>query len=75
MQKIKEYMLRSHDESLKTNGYWMGAIQNLVRENKNYVDGYVDAVNSITIKDVQQVAKTIIESGNRIVVGMTSPVK
>ena len=68
-------MLRSHDENLKTNGYWMGAIQNLVREKKNYVDGYVDAVNSITIKDVQEVAKTIINSGNRIVVGMTSPVE
>ena len=53
----------------------MGAIQNLVREKKNYVDGYVDAVNSITIKDVQEVAKTIINSGNRIVVGMTSPVE
>ena len=75
MQKIKEYMLRSHDESIKSNGYWMGAIQNLVRENKNYVDGYVDAVNQITIKDVQQVAKTILESGNKIVVGMTTPVE
>ena len=75
MQKIKEYMLRSHDESIKSNGYWMGAIQNLVRENKNYVDGYVEAVNKMTIKDVQQVAKTILESGNKIVVGMTSPVE
>ena len=75
MQKIKEYMLRSHDESIKSNGYWMGAIQNLVRENKNYVDGYVDAVNQMTIKDVQQVAKTILESGNKIVVGMTTPVE
>jgi len=75
MQKIKEYMLRSHDESIKSNGYWMGAIQNLVRENKNYVDGYVDAVNNMTIKDVQQVAKTILNSGNRIVVGMTTPVE
>ena len=75
MQKIKEYMLRSHDESIKSNGYWMGAIQNLVRENKNYVDGYVDAVNQMTIKDVQQAAKTILESGNKIVVGMTTPVE
>ena len=75
MQKIKEYMLRSHDESIKSNGYWMGAIQNLVRENKNYVDGYVDAVNNMTIKDVQQAAKTILNSGNRIVVGMTTPIE
>ena len=75
MQKIKEYMLRSHDESIKSNGYWMGAIQNLVRENKNYVDGYVDAVNNMTIKDVQQAAQTILSSGNRIVVGMTTPVE
>lgn len=73
MQKIKEYMLRSHDESLKTNGYWLRAIINLVSENKNYVDDYVDTVNKMTANDVQQVAKTILESGNRIVVGMVSP--
>jgi len=75
MQKIKEYLLRSHDESIKTNGYWMGQIQNLVRENKNYVDSYVDTVNKMTAKDVQQAAQTIVNSGNRIIVGMTTPDK
>ena len=75
MQKVKEYMLRSHDESIKTNGYWLNAIYNQVIENKNYVDGYVDALGAITARDVQETARTIFHSGNRIEVGMTSPVK
>lgn len=75
MQKVKEYMLRSHDESIKTNGYWLGAITNKVLENKNFIDGYVEAVNAVTAADVQQMAKTIFQSGNRIEVGMTSPIK
>ncbi|MBQ9175950.1 MAG: insulinase family protein [Bacteroidaceae bacterium] len=75
MQKIREYMLRSHDESIKTNGYWMGAITNKVMENKNYVDGYEAAVNALTATDVQTMARTIFQSGNRIEVGMTSPLQ
>ena len=75
MQKVREYMLRSYDESVKTNGYWLNAIVNKVMENKNYIDGYLDAVNAVTADDVKQMARTIFQSGNRIEVGMTSPTK
>ena len=74
MQKIREYMLRSHDENIKTNGYWLGAISNQVMEHKNFVDGYIDAVNATTANDVKRMAQTIFRSGNRIEVGMTSPI-
>ncbi len=75
VQKVKEYMNRSYQESVKNNGYWLSAIINKVVKDKNYVDGYQDCVNSITAKDVQDMAAKIFKSGNRIIVGMTSPVE
>ncbi len=75
LQKIKEYLLRSHDEKIKTNGYWMSQIINITRDKRNFVDGYNDMVNSITVDDLKECAKKIFKSGNRLVVGMTSPVE
>ena len=75
VQKAKEYLLRSHAENLKKNNYWMSQIINVTRENNNYVDGFEDAVNSITVESIKAVAKKLFKSGNRIEVGMTSPVK
>ena len=73
LQKIKEYMLRSHAESLKKNNYWMNVLINKTRYNIDSVTDYEKLVNSITAKDIQQMAKKIFTAGNRIEVGMTSP--
>jgi len=75
VKKAQEYMIRSHAENLKRNGYWMGQLKNIVRENKNYVDGYDETVKAITVEDVQAMAKLIFTSGNKIEVGMTTPNK
>lgn len=75
VQKVREYMNRSYQESVKSNGYWLSAIKSKVTQDKNYVDGYLDCVNSITAQDVQDMATKIFKSGNRIIVGMTSPVE
>ena len=75
VQKIKEYMLRSHTEALNTNSYWLGAMVNLARHNQENHANYERIVNEITIADIQAMANTIFHSGNRIEVGMTSPVQ
>ncbi len=75
VQKAKEYLIRSHAERVKNNGYWMNQLKNIVREKKNYVDGYDETVKAITVDDVKAAAKVIFKSGNRIEVGMTSPNK
>ncbi len=75
VQKVKEYMLRSHEESLKQNSYWMGQMMNYVLYNEDNDAIYVDTVNSITAADIQEVARQIFKSGNRIEVGMTSPIE
>ncbi|MBO4550944.1 MAG: insulinase family protein, partial [Bacteroidaceae bacterium] len=71
--KIKEYMLRSHQEDLKNNGYWMNSLVSKTRYNQEFVEGYEECVQAITVEDIKQVAKQIFASGNRIVVSMETP--
>ncbi len=73
LQKIKEYMIRSHAEQLKNNDYWMGQLIQRVRYGQNNVDGYDDVVRGITVADLKALACKIFQSGNRLVVGMTTP--
>src|SRR5574344_1577047 len=73
LQKVKEYMLRSHEESLKQNGYWLNEMVNYVLYGDDNDAIYIDTVNSITAADIQEMARQILRSGNRIEVGMTSP--
>lgn len=75
LQKIKEYMIRSHAENLKKNGYWMNQMVNLTRFNIDYVTGYDEVVQSITTADLKELAQKIFKSGNRLVVGMKTPTK
>lgn len=71
VQKIREYLLRSFDEEIKTNDFWMSNIISKVRENYDFVTNYQKIVNSISSKDIQGVAKKIFNSGNKIHVSMT----
>jgi len=73
IQKTKEYLLRSHAENLKNNGYWMGQMSQKARWNRDWCTDYESTLNSITDADVQALAKLIFKSGNSIECGMTSP--
>lgn len=75
LQKVKEYMLRSHEESLKNNGYWMNQMASYVLYGEENVAPYVETVNNITAADIQEMARHIFKSGNCIEVGMTSPME
>ena len=71
--KIKEYMLRSHQENLKDNDYWMESMISKTRFGKDFVEGYEDCVQSVTVEDIKQMAKHIFGAGNKLVVGMETP--
>ncbi|MBR1520286.1 MAG: insulinase family protein [Bacteroidaceae bacterium] len=75
LQKTKEYMLRKHTEDLKNNGYWMGQMVTYALYGEDRVTTYEETLNSITTADIQDTARKIFKSGNRIEVGMTSPVE
>mgnify|MGYP002622235191 CR=1 FL=1 len=72
--KVREYMHRKHAEDLKQNSYWMNALVQKYRYNQDAVSNYDQIVDEISAKEIQDVAKTILRSGNVIEVGMTSPV-
>lgn len=73
LQKVKEYMLRAHQEDLKKNSYWLGALRNKVRYGREVVDGYEQIVNATTPDMIRELAAQIFGSGNRLVVTMTTP--
>ena len=71
--KIKEYMLRSHQENLKNNDYWMESMISRTRYGKDFVKGYEECVQSVTVEDIKQMAQHIFGSGNKLVIGMETP--
>ena len=73
LKKIKEYLARKHEESLKDNGYWLRQMINYSKTGHDNVTDYNKVLESITVADIQKLAKKIFRSGNRIEVGMTSP--
>lgn len=73
LDKIKQYMLRSHQENLKKNAYWLNNLYLRTRYDMNYVDGYDETVEGITAEDVRALAETVFGSGNRIAIGMETP--
>ena len=74
LQKVKEYLHRKHAEDLKKNEYWMNAIMNDALFKRNFVDDFDKTVDAISQEDIRKVANTIFKSGNRLEIGMTSPI-
>jgi zinc protease len=75
IDKVREYMSRTFTENQKKNSYWLDIIRSMVKQGIDNNTDYMNIVNSITASDIQNMAKSVFESGNVIEVGMTSPVK
>ena len=65
-QKVRDYLLKTHEQQLKENGYWLSNIQNLDLFNINMVDGWEEALNSITLEDLQTLMKKFVNESDRI---------
>ena len=70
VQKVKEIMLKSYDEAVKTNGFWMGNIDEYVWTGKNLVAGRREAIQALTPEKIAQFLKRLVDSGNHIEVVM-----
>lgn len=75
LQKIKEYMLKKYKDNQKENGYWLNNLDEYFYTGVDYTQGYEEAVNNITVKDVQKFAVDLVNQGNKITVVMTVPEK
>ena len=70
INKAKEYMLKTFTQSQRENSYWMGRIHTILRRNYDPSKDIEAVINGITAADIQQMAKTILQSGNRVRVVM-----
>ena len=65
VQKVKEYMLKSHADQLKTNGYWVGRINTWRRHGLDFHTDYEKAVEAVTPASVSAFVAEVLKSGNQ----------
>jgi zinc protease len=63
--KVKEYMNKSYTENLRENRYWMNILDEIYFYGDDMHTGYIDTVNALTSKDVQEFARKLLNQGNR----------
>jgi len=73
LAKVKEYMLKKHNENLKENNYWLGNIDEYIYTGVDMNTNYEELVNKVTISSLQKFAKSLFSQKNQIEVTMTSP--
>lgn len=67
--KIKESMLKEYEVNVTTNKYWMSALTRYYQYNFDSTD-FVNVLNSITPKDIQNTLKKLVAQGNVVEVVM-----
>ena len=70
LNKVKEYMLKKHNENLKENGYWLNSIDEYLYTGINPIKDYEQIVNGITAKDIQKFANELLKQKNQIKNGL-----
>ena len=65
LQKVKEYMLKSHGDQLKQNGYWLSVINLWRKWGIDFHTDYEKLVNAQTPESISAIAAEILKSGNR----------
>jgi len=76
LDKAKKYFIKSREEKLKENNFWLRAIENSYANGENTVKlkDYNDIINKLTIKSVKKTAKKYIDLDKHVEVIMT-PIK
>ncbi len=73
VNKVKEYLLKVYEGNITVNRYWQYCLSYKWNHNgEDYHKGYVDMINSISPKDIQQMAQYIRKNGSRILVTMST---
>lgn len=75
LNKVKEFMLKHYNESIKENGYWLNVLDEYYYTQTDMDNGFEKVVNEVTGKDLQDFAKKLFSQKNLVEVVMTSPDK
>lgn len=63
--KVKEYMNKSYTENLKENRYWMNILDEIYFYGDDMHSGYIETVNAVTPKDIQEFIGKLLDQGNK----------
>ncbi|MBQ3189873.1 MAG: insulinase family protein [Bacteroides sp] len=72
LARVKEFLLKKHIENAKENGYWLGQLNNYYWYNTDMNTNYEQLVNELTVEDVKNFTKALLDQGNIIEVTMTA---
>ena len=72
LAKVKEFLLKKHIENSKENSYWLGQLDSYYWNNTDMNTDYEKLVNEMTVEDVKNFIKTLLDQGNIIEVTMTA---
>jgi zinc protease len=70
IEKIRKYMLKEWQNQLESNNNWASWLDQYNYRGVDYVGEYEEAVKSITVADIQALAKKILADGNMCYVVM-----
>jgi zinc protease len=65
LQKVKEYMLKSHADQMKQNGYWQGCINQWRKWGIDFHTDYEKVVNAQTPESISAFMTELLKAGNR----------
>ena len=72
LAKVKEFLLKQHTEQVKENGYWLSQLNNFYWYNVDMNTNYEKLVNELSVEDVKNFTKALLDQGNIIEVTMTA---
>ena len=72
LAKVKDYMLKQYTENIKENGYWVNQLHEYYFSNIDMNTNYEKLVNEMTVEDVKNFTKALLDQGNIIEVTMTA---
>ena len=70
LQKVKENLLKKHQENLNENNWWSNAITSFYHNKLNYIADYEIAIKELSVSDIQNSLKSLVKQGNIIEVVM-----
>ena len=69
---MKEFLLKKHIEDAKENSYWLGQLNNYYWYKTDMNTDYEKFVNDLTVEDVKNFTKALLDQGNIIEITMTA---
>ena len=70
MAKVKDYMIKKHQENLRENSYFAAALKTILLHNQDMLTDYEKILESITAEDIRLAIDNLLKQNNNVKVIM-----